>query len=121
MYILVIEDDKFLADLIAQKLKQENIEAKIVVDGQEGLQSIEEKRPDLILLDLILPGMDGFELISALKKNPKTDKIPIIILSNLSDKENIERAMKLGARDFIIKADLGLSAIIDRIKNICRV
>lgn len=118
MNVLVIEDDKLLSDLISQKFAREHFETKVVIDAQEGLKAIKEKRPDLILLDLILPGMDGFEFLSLLKKTHETNLIPVIILSNLSDEDNIKRAMSLGAKDFIIKADLSLSGIIDRIKKV---
>lgn len=118
MNILVIEDDKFLTDLIAQKLSREKFEVRVAVDAKEGLKAIEEKRPDLILLDLILPGLDGFEFISLLKKNSQISSIPVIVLSNLSGKEDIERAMTLGAADFIIKAEFSLSGIVDKIRDI---
>lgn len=118
MNILVIEDDKFLTDLIAQKLSREKFEVRVAVDAKDGLKAIEEKRPDLILLDLILPGLDGFEFISLLKKNAQIGSIPVIVLSNLSGKEDIERAMALGAADFIIKAEFSLSGIVDKIRDI---
>ncbi len=118
MYILVIEDDKLLADLIHQKLSSEKFEVKTVVDAQEGLKIMEEKQPDLVLLDLILPGFDGFEFISRLKRHPKLSVVPVIILTNISNKEDIERAMALGVKDFLVKADFGLAGIVERIKKV---
>ncbi|OHA15554.1 MAG: hypothetical protein A3A10_03205 [Candidatus Tagabacteria bacterium RIFCSPLOWO2_01_FULL_42_9] len=116
MNILVIEDDKLLTDLIIQRLSREKFDVRIAVDAQEGLKFIGEKRPDLILLDLILPGLDGFGLLAQIRENPKTASIPVIVLSNISGKEDIEHAMSLGAADFLIKADFSLGGIVDKIK-----
>lgn len=117
MYILVIEDDKLLTDLICQKLSKEKFETKVAIDAQEGLKAMEEKRPDLILLDLILPGSDGFEFLTLLRKHPKLSSVPVIVLSNLSTQEDIERALALEVKDFLIKADLGLSGIVEKVKS----
>ena len=116
--ILIIEDDKFVRELIAQKLTEEGYEALMTVDGEEGMVQIKEKKPDLVLLDLILPGIDGFEVLSKAKTDPELTKIPVIILSNLGQKEDIERGLKLGARDYLVKANFTLSEIIKKIKKI---
>lgn len=118
MNILVVEDDKLLTDLIVRRLAKEKLEVRVAVDVEEGLKAIEEKSPNLILLDLILPGVDGFSFLSQLRKNPKTNSTPIIILSNISNKEEIERAMSLGATDFLIKADFSLGGIADKIRGV---
>jgi len=116
--ILIIEDDKFLRELIAQKLIKEGYKASEAVEGEEGLKKIQEEKPDLVLLDLILPGIDGFEVLSKVKTDPELTKIPVIILSNLGQKEEIERGLKLGARDYLVKANFTLSEIIKKIKKI---
>ncbi|HDJ30447.1 response regulator [bacterium] len=115
--ILIIEDDKFLRDLITRKLSKEGYEVFVAVNGEEGLKKTKEKKPDLILLDLILPGIDGFEVLARIKKEPLIAKIPVIILSNLGQKEDIERGLQLGAVDYLIKAHFTPGEIIEKIKK----
>jgi DNA-binding response OmpR family regulator len=118
--ILIVEDDRFLRELIAKKLKNEGYEVLEAVDGEEGLKRIKEEKPDLILLDLILPGIDGFEVLEKAKEDPNTAQIPVIILSNLGQREEIERGLKLGAIDYLIKAHFTPGEIIEKIKNIIK-
>lgn len=115
--ILVIEDDKFLRELIAQKLIKESYNVSEAIDGEEGLKKIKAEKPDLVLLDLILPGIDGFEVLAKVKEDVSLPKIPIIILSNLGQKEDVEKGLKLGAVDYLIKAHFTPGEIVDKIKN----
>ncbi len=115
--ILVVEDDKFLRELIIQKLIKEDYETLEAVDGEEGIKKIKEEKPDLVLLDLILPGIDGFEVLSKKKEDSSLDQIPVIILSNLGQKEDVERGLKLGAVDYLIKAHFTPGEIIEKAKN----
>jgi len=114
--ILIIEDDKFLRELIAKKLTEEGFETTEAIDGEEGIKKIKEEKPDLVLLDLILPEIDGFEVLSRIKEDPAIASIPIIILSNLGQREDIEKGMKLGAVDYLIKAHFTPGEIIEKIK-----
>lgn len=114
--ILVIEDDKFLRELIIQKLVKEDFKVSEAVDGEEGIKKIKEGKPDLILLDLILPGVDGFEVLSQMKKESTLASIPVIILSNLGQKDDVEKGLKMGAVDYLIKAHFTPGEIIDKIK-----
>jgi len=118
--ILIVEDDKFLRELIAKKLIKENFEVSEAIDGEEGIKKIKEEKPDLILLDLILPGIDGFEVLSQMKKESTLASIPVIILSNLGQKEDVEKGLKMGAVDFLIKAHFTPGEIIDKIKATLR-
>ncbi|MBM3250757.1 MAG: response regulator [Candidatus Nealsonbacteria bacterium] len=113
--ILIIEDDKFLRRVISQKLSREGYEISEAVDGEKGVKLTQEENPDLVLLDLILPGMDGFEVLANLKKNPQLSKIPVIILSNLGQREDIDKGLKMGAVDYLVKAHFTPGEIIDRI------
>jgi len=115
--ILIVEDDKFLRDLIARKLTTEGFNILSAVDGEEGIKKIKEEKPDLILLDLILPGIDGFEVLSQMKTDPDIASIPVIILSNLGQREEVEKGLKLGAVDYLIKAHFTPGEIIEKIKN----
>jgi len=118
--ILIIEDDKFLRELIAKKLQKEGYEISEAVDGEEGIKKVKEEKPDLVLLDLILPGIDGFEVLSRAKEDPALSQIPVIILSNLGQKEDVERGLGLGAVDYLIKAHFTPGEIIEKIRAILK-
>ncbi len=115
--ILVVEDDKFLRELIVRKLKEENFNITEAIDGEEGIKKIKEEKPDLVLLDLILPGIDGFEVLSKMKEDMSLAQIPVIILSNLGQKDDVERGLKLGAVDYLIKAHFTPGEIIEKVKD----
>ncbi len=116
--ILIVEDDKFLRELIARKLRNEGYEVLEAVDGEEGLKKIKEIKPDLILLDLILPGIDGFEVLAKKKEDPQIEKIPVMLLSNLGQREDVERGLRLGAVDYLVKANFTPQEIIEKVKNL---
>ncbi|MDD5144583.1 MAG: response regulator [Candidatus Pacebacteria bacterium] len=118
--ILIIEDDKFLRELISQKLLKEGYEIVEAIDGEEGVKKAKEEKPDIILLDLILPGIDGFEVLTRMRADKENPPIPVIILSNLGQKEDVERGLKLGAADYLIKAHFTPGEIIEKIKNIIK-
>ncbi len=86
-------------------------------DGETGLRLAREKKPDLILLDLVLPRIHGLEVLRKLKENPVTREIPIIILTNLEDMESVEKALSLGAGTYLVKADYGLEEVLEKIKQ----
>ncbi len=113
--ILIVEDDKFLRELLSKKLSEEHYKVVVAVDGSDALKKISEDEPGLILLDLILPGMSGFDVLEELKRNNK--RIPVIVLSNLGQKEEIEKGLKLGAVDYLIKAHFTPDEIITKIKK----
>jgi len=116
--ILVVEDDRFLRELIVKKLNQEGFATETAVDGEEGLSKIKEIKPDLVLLDLILPTIDGFEVLRKLKEEDLVPSLPVIILSNLGQREDIERGLSLGATDYLVKAHFTPDEIIQKIKSI---
>ncbi len=118
--ILIIEDDKFLRELIIRKLVNEGYQTIEAVDGEEGVRTAKAEKPDLILLDLILPGIDGFEALARIRKDQETANLPVIILSNLGQKEDIERGLKLGATDYLIKAHFSPGEIIEKIASILK-
>ena len=116
--ILVIEDDKFLRELIVQKLLKEGYEIVEAVEGEEGIKKVTEENPDIILLDIILPGMDGFEVLKKIKEDKKVQHIPVIILSNLGQQDDIDKGIKLGAKDYLIKAEFTPGEIVEKVKNV---
>jgi DNA-binding response OmpR family regulator len=118
--ILVVEDDKFLRELISQKLTREGYDVKEAIDGEDGVVKVKEEKPDIILLDLILPGMDGFEVLAKIKDDPEVENIPVVILSNLGQRDDVERGLKLGAVDFLIKAHFTPGEIIEKIEKVMK-
>lgn len=116
--VLIIEDDKFLRELAAQKLEKEGFSVAGATNGQEGLNLLESERPNVIILDLILPGMDGFETLRKIRTESNFKTIPVIILSNLGQEEDIEKAKGLGATDYLIKAHFSFGEIIKKINEV---
>ena len=115
--ILVAEDDKFLANAYRVKLTKANYEVRMASDGEELLSMIEEFQPDLILLDLVMPNKDGFSALSELRANPRWSRLPIIVASNLGQKEDIDKAKKLGASDYVVKSDLAMKDLVIKIAS----
>lgn len=118
--ILVVEDDKFLRELISQKLTKEGYVVVEAVDGEKGVESVKAEEPDLVLLDLILPGIDGFEVLAKMKSDPRLAEIPVIILSNLGQKDDIEKGLEMGANDYLIKAHFTPGEIIEKIQVVLK-
>lgn len=119
-YIFIVEDDKFLRELLVRKLKLQGFKTAAAIEGGEALKKIKEESPQLILLDLVLPGIDGFEVLKQLKQEAQTEKIPVIILSNLGQKEEVERGLKLGANDYLIKAHFTPDEVIRKINEVLK-
>lgn len=117
-FILVIEDDKFLRELLVRKLSAEGFDVENAIDAQAAFASLAQRKPKMILCDLILPGVDGFEILKRIKEDPKTADIPVVILSNLGQKEDLDRAMSLGAKDFMVKANFTLDEIVTKVHSV---
>ncbi len=118
--ILIVEDDKFLRELIVKKLSNEGYEVAEAADGEQGLQQIKEAAPELVLLDLILPGIDGFEVLAQKREDPFIARIPVVILSNLGQKEDVDKGLNLGAIDYLIKAHFTPGEIIEKVRSILK-
>ncbi len=119
--ILVVEDDKFLRELLVRKLFGENFAVESAIDSVGVFEILSRWKPNIILLDLILPGEDGFSILEKIKKNEETSDTPVMILSNLGQQEDIERAMALGATDFMVKANFTLDEIIEKVTKILNI
>lgn len=115
--ILIIEDEIILSDLLAKKLKGLNFEVAQAFDGEEGLKKIKEFKPDLLLLDIVMPKLDGFQLMRKLKESGLLP-IPIIIISNSGQKVELDKARELGASDFIIKAEINPEEVVEKINKL---
>lgn len=118
--ILIVEDDQFLRDLLAKKLIDEGFEVETAIDGQEGLEKIRQVKPSLILLDIMLPTIDGFEIMRQIKKgNDKTViNIPVVMLTNLGQESDIQKGKELGAVDYLVKANFTTDEIIQKVRNV---
>lgn len=115
--VLVAEDDKFLSGVYKNKLTKEGFEVILVMNGREVLAAARQKKPDIILLDLIMPGKDGFEVLKELKNDADLKDIKVIILSNLSQEEDKKRVMDLGALDYVVKANVSFREIVETVKH----
>ena len=120
MKVLIVEDDKFLRDLMNEKLLKEGFEVKQALDGEEALKFAMEDTPDIVLLDLVLPRIDGFGVLEKMKADPKLSGVPVLILSNLGQKEDVMRATTLGAADFLIKSNFTLGEVTEKVKEILK-
>lgn len=115
--ILVAEDDRFLMKIYTDTLTRENFEVIQATNGEEVINKTKTNPPDLILLDLVMPIKDGFETLEELKLDSKTKNIPVIILTNLGQEADIKRGKDLGAIDYLVKSDLSIKEIIDKVKQ----
>lgn len=116
--VLVIEDDKFLRELISRQLRAESFLVFEAIDGEEAFRLLDKERIDLILLDIILPGMNGFEILRRAKEDPTIAHIPVMMLTNLGQKSDMERGEELGAQDYLVKAQYTPREIAERIKQL---
>lgn len=115
--ILLAEDDPFLTDIYKTKFKEAGLDLKIVSDGSEVLEKTKEEKPDLVLLDIVLPQMDGWEIIKSLRSDTSLKGLKIVFLSNLGQKEEVEKGMKLGADGYLIKSNFTPSEVVNEIKK----
>jgi DNA-binding response OmpR family regulator len=116
--ILVVEDDQFLVSMYAEKLLGVGYRVLTAADGTAGLRLAEAERPDLVLLDVLLPRLDGFEVLRRLKANAATRHLPVIILTNLGEVEDVERGKSLGAVDYLVKAHFVPTEVVEKISQV---
>lgn len=116
--ILIVEDEIPLLELLADKFKDEGFEAIQSLNAEQGIKRALKHRPDLILLDIVLPGMDGISMLKKLRKDKWGKNVPVIILSNLNDQQKVSEAMKLGIYDFLVKTNVKLKDLISEVENV---
>jgi DNA-binding response OmpR family regulator len=119
--ILLVEDEKSLSEMYQTKLTKEGLEVFAVDNGENVAPIAAEKSVDLILLDIILPKVDGFAALKELKENAKTKKIPVIMLTNLGQDEDIKKGKELGAEMYLVKSNLTPTQVVDKIKGILKI
>ena len=113
--VLMIEDNPLLSGLYSAALRKKGFEVFVAHNGEDGLKLTEEKHPDILVLDLFMPGMDGFQVMQKLRDNPNTKNTRVIVLTVSGNDEHRKKAISLGAEDYLLKQDLHLNQIIDRI------
>ena len=115
--ILIIEDQEILADLLQKKLTMSGYQVSLAPDGEKGLGLMRQLRPDLVLLDILMPKIDGLEVLAAVQKDGDLNKIPVIVISNSGQPAEIEKIKKLGAKDWLVKTDFNIQEIIQKVKK----
>ena len=115
--VLIVEDDRFLLKILTMKFSAEGFDVASAADGEDGLKQMVSSPPDLVVLDLILPKMNGFEVLTEMRTNATTKNIPVVVLSNLGQEEDIRRATELGAQEFLVKSNLSIMEVVSRVKE----
>lgn len=115
--ILIVEDEQALLDLLVEKFEAESFEVIVAVDGKKGLKKIEEEKPDLVLLDIIMPVLDGMSVLTEMRKQDWGKSIPVIVLSNLSDEEKVAECEKQGIYEYLIKSDWQMDDVVKKVKK----
>jgi DNA-binding response OmpR family regulator len=115
--VLMIEEDRFLRKIYRDKLSRLGFEFLEATNGEEGLNKVIYEKPDLVILDLMLPKKNGFDVLIDIKRNKNTQAIPVIILSNLGQESDVKRGLSFGAEDYLVKTEVSLSKVVDKVKE----
>jgi len=118
--ILLVEDDPFLIDIYTTKLEKEGFSVKIADDGEKALDLLEKKKPNLLILDIVLPKIDGWEILKRIQEKKELRDLPVIVLSNLGQKTEVEKGLKSGAIKYLIKAHFTPAEVVTEIKKILK-
>jgi DNA-binding response OmpR family regulator len=117
MKILICEDEITLAKVLQEKFEREEFSVVIVASGDEIVSAAQKEKPDIILLDLVMPKLDGLQALALMKKDIELKNIPVIILSNLNDDEKIKKALDLGVVDYVVKASHPINEVVEKVYN----
>ncbi len=116
--ILIVEDEELIYSLLEKKLSQEGYKVEVAKDGEEGLAKMRANKPELILLDIIMPKKSGFEVMEEMQKSEDLKNVPIVIISNSGQPVELDKAKKLGAKDWLIKTEFDPQEVIAKVKNL---
>jgi len=116
--VLIVDDDEFLLEMYALKFKEEGFTVEIAETGKDALTKIESVKPDVVLLDVVLPEMDGFAVLQKMRPEKKSGLPIIVLLTNLSQKDDTERGMRLGADDYVVKAHFTPSEVVEKVRKL---
>lgn len=120
IHVLIVEDDIFLAEIYQKKFEMEGFKVSMANNGEKGLADIKKKKPDVVLLDILLPKLDGFAVLKAVKSDPAIKNIPIILFTNIGQKDDVRRGLEEGAADYLIKTHFKPSEIVDKVREVLR-
>ena len=116
--IMIVEDDRFLSSLMKARLEKEGFSVDQAFDGEEALSKLKNEIPSLIILDLIMPKVTGFEVLQVISITPQLDKVPVVVLTNLAQDSDIEKARELGAKEYFLKVKVSIDDLIGKIKTL---
>jgi DNA-binding response OmpR family regulator len=116
--VMVIEDDRFLSSLMKARLEKEGFTIIQAFDGEEAIQALKTTIPDIIIMDIIMPKVTGFEVLQTISITPQLAKVPVVILSNLAQDSDIEKARQLGAKEYFVKVKVSIDDLVGRIKTL---
>jgi DNA-binding response OmpR family regulator len=118
--LVLVEDDEFLANIYKTKFEIDGFKVSVAKNGEDGLKMVQKKLPDVVLLDILLPKMDGFAVLEHLKQSESTKHIPVVLLTNLGQKDDVDRGKELGAADYLIKAHFKPSETVEKVRAIIK-
>ncbi len=116
-HVLLVEDDTFLSGIYQKKFEMEGFKVSLADNGEKALVEVKKKKPDIVMLDVLLPKLDGFAVLEKLKADSETKNIPVILLTNLGQKDDVEKGLQMVAVDYLIKAHFKPSEVVDKIKK----
>lgn len=116
--VALIEDDPLIAEMYTTKFTKEGYDLQHAADGAAGIELVKKLKPDIILLDIIMPKMDGFQVLQALREDPAFKNTPVVMLTNLGQEEDVQKGRALGATDYFIKTNFTPAAIVDKVKTL---
>lgn len=116
--VLIIEDEVSLLDVLQKKLEKEGYQVFAAYDGEEGLRQMEAVKPDVVLLDIVMPRINGMEVLQKMQQSKSMSQIPVLIISNSGEPVEIDRALKLGAKDYIIKTEFDPQEVLEKMAKI---
>lgn len=119
--ILIVDDDLMISDMYLLKFRESGFEAEAASDGKTAVQMIEKDQPDVVLLDIVMPQMDGFDVLREISKKNLAKKPKVILLTNVGQKEDVEKGMSLGAVEYIIKANFTPSEVVEKVKAVLKI
>jgi DNA-binding response OmpR family regulator len=121
VHILIVEDDVFLSGIYQKKFEVEGFKVTMADNGEKGFNEAKKKKPNLILLDILLPKLDGFAVLKKLKADNDTKDIPVILLTNLGQKDDVEKGVEMGAEDYLIKVHFKPSEVVDKVRKVLNI
>ncbi|MDD5693400.1 MAG: response regulator [Patescibacteria group bacterium] len=116
--VLIIEDDRYISKMYQLKLSLDGMDVQVADNGRIGVEKVKEFKPEIILLDILMPELDGYEVLKIIKNDSETKNIPVLILSNLGQEDHIQKGLQLGAAGYIVKSQYTPSKVVDKIKEV---